>query len=245
MRWRHRILIWICVLAPGVAGQAQERERPFIERPFSFIVKGNYTTGSQVLPSFNSADPLLLSQPYGGRYTIDSFFGYGAELRYRLPETHVALGLSADYIRMDVDRPFLPVNGRAIPAQNTFTLVPVELTGYFIIPASTQVFRIFMGGGGGVYFGRHTFRVGNTEANSVKTQPGFGIHVLGGVGFNFTDRISIMAEMKFRDLQFRSVNAFPSRRVNYNGVLVTIPQQIDENVHADGMVFQIGAAFSF
>ena len=74
---------------------------------------------------------------------------------------------------------------------------------------------------------------------------GFGIHVLGGVSFKFTDRFALMAEMKFRDLQFESVNAFSGRRINYNGVLVTVPQQLDENIHADGMVFQIGAAFSF
>jgi hypothetical protein len=214
------------------------------ERKFSVILKGNFTTSSQIFPDPVGADPILLAQPGGGKFLVESFFGYGLELRYRIPETNVALGLSADYIRTSIDRPFAPVNGPSIPAHDSFTMIPVELTGYFIIPASTQFFGIFMGGGGGIYFGSHTFRVGNTDANSGDLKPGLGIHVLGGMSFSFSDRFAITAEMKFRDLQFRSTNTFSARRINYRGVLVTVPQRLDENIHADGMVFQLGASFS-
>jgi hypothetical protein len=242
---RAAIRVSTALLLLGLTGYVQAQEEPFQERPFAVILKGNVTTGSQVTPNAAVADPLLLAQPDGGKFTLDSYFGYGIELRYRLPESHVAIGISSDYIKTSVDRPFVPVNGNAIPAHDAFTMIPVELTGYFIIPASTRVFGIFMGGGGGVYFGRHTFSVGNTTANNISLKPGFGIHVLGGVSFRFNDWFSLMAEMKFRDLQFESVNAFSGKRINYKGMLVTVPQQVDENVHADGMVFQLGAAFNF
>ena len=55
--------------------------------------------------------------------------------------------------------------GLPFRAHDAFTMIPVELTGYFIIPASTRVFSVFMGGGAGAYFGNHTFSVGNTTAN--------------------------------------------------------------------------------
>ena len=237
--------LWMCLLVLFVIGRAQAQEETGKERPFFLIIKGNVTTSSQVIPNPALVDPILQAQPDAGRFTLDSYYGYGLELRYRIPETHVAIGLSSDYMQANVDRPFLPVNGNAIPAHDAFTMVPVELTGYFIIPASTRVFGIFMGGGGGVYFGQHTFSVGNTAADAVSIKPGFGIHVLGGVSFRFNDFFALMAEMKFRDLQFESVNAFSSKRVSYNGVLITIPQKLDDNVHADGMVFQLGAAFNF
>jgi hypothetical protein len=245
MAWRLGILAWIFLLVLAPLGQLQAQEAPPQGRWFSLILKGILTTGSQVSPNEAAADPILLAQPDAGKFTLDSYFGYGVELRYRLPETNVAIGLSSDYIQTSVDRPFLPVNGDAIPAHDAFTMIPIEVTGYFIIPASTRVFDIFMGGGVGAYFGRHTISVGTTSANALSLKPGFGIHVLGGVGFKFNNWFALTAEMKFRDLQFESVNAFSGKTINYNGIRVTVPQKLDENIHADGMVFQIGAAFSF
>lgn len=244
MATRVMVIAWISLLL-GVSGQARAQEEPVQEPPFTLILKGNVTTSSQISPSPGTADPILLAQPDGGRFTLDSFYGLGAELRYRLPESHVAIGLSSDYIQTSIDRPFLPVNGKAIPAHDSFTMIPVELTGYFLIPASTRVFGVFMGGGAGVYFGQHTFSVGTTNASSVNIKPGFGIHVLGGVSFRFNNWFRLMAEMKFRDLQFESSNAFSSRRISYQGAVVTVPQKLDENIHADGMIFQLGAAFDF
>lgn len=245
MAKRAVMLVLIVLLVLGVTGYGQAQQVLVQERPFTLILKGNLTTSSQISPNPAAADPLLLAQPDAGRFTLDSFFGYGVEIRYRIPESNVAIGLSSDYIRTSVDRPFLPVNGTAIPSHDAFTMIPIEATGYFIIPASTRVFSIFMGGGAGLYFGNHTFSVGNTTANAISMKPGFGIHVLGGVGFRFNDWFSLLAEMKFRDLQLESVNAFSGKRINYQGMIVTVPQQLDENIHADGMVFQLGAAFDF
>ncbi len=242
---RYGTLMSVCLLLLGTIGQIRAQERMGPDRLFSVIIKGNVTTSSQVYPNPSAADPMLLAQPDGGKFTLSSFFGYGVELRFRLPETNVALGLSSDYIQTGYDRPFQSLNGDPIPAHDSFTMIPVEVTGYFMIPASTRVFGIFMGGGGGAYFGRHTFSVGTVGANAISTKPGFGIHVLGGVSFNFSDRFGLMAEMKFRDMQFESVNAFSGKSVNYQGVRISVPQRLDENVHADGMVFQLGAAFSF
>jgi opacity protein-like surface antigen len=235
----------VCLVVLLAAGQLQAQEAAVQARPFTLILKGNLTTSSQVSPNPAGADPVLLAQPDAGRFSLDLFFGYGAELRYRFPESNVAIGLSSDVLRTSVDRPFLPVNGIAIPAHDSFTMIPIEVTGYFVIPASTRLWDIFMGGGAGAYLGQHTVTVGTTNAEVISTKPGFGIHVLGGVGFKFTDQLALTAEMKFRDLQFESVNAFPGKTITYQGVRVAVPRNLDENIHADGMVFQLGAAFSF
>jgi hypothetical protein len=244
MAWRIGVSGLVCLLALLVAGDLHAQEAPAQRRAFTLILKGNVTTGSQVSPNPAGADPVLLAQPDAGKFTLNSYFGYGIELRYRFPESNAAIGLSSDYISTGIDRPFLPVNGIAIPAHDSFTMVPVELTGYFIIPASTRRFDIFMGGGAGVYFGQHAVSVGTTTANAVTMKPGFGIHVLGGVGYKFNDWFALTAEMKFRDLQFESVNRFPGKTINYQGIRVIVPQNLDEDIHADGMVFQLGAAIS-
>ena len=63
--------------------------------PFTVFVRGNVTTSSLLYIHPDSHDPVTR----GESVEFTSFFGTGAELRYRLPESNVAIGLSADYIR--------------------------------------------------------------------------------------------------------------------------------------------------
>jgi opacity protein-like surface antigen len=98
-----------------------------------------------------------------------------------------------------------------------------------------------MGGGGGAYFGRRIYRIGGVEASSIGRGVGFGIHVMSGVSYRFTDMISVVAEMKFRDLQFTSVNQFSSSTIRYGSTTVPVSTQpFESRVHTDGIVFQVG-----
>ncbi|HEX9006293.1 MAG TPA: hypothetical protein VF889_03290, partial [Bacteroidota bacterium] len=172
-------------------------------------------------------------------------FGYGAEVRYFFPEAHVALGLSVEYLQATVDRPITTANtGAVIPVSDGYTVVPIEFTGYFLIPFSGPTFGVYMGGGAGVYPGWRQYSVGNVASSSGTMAPGAGIHVLAGVSYRPISRLTILGEMKFRDLQFKTSNSFPGTRIIYQGIAVPVSAANDASIHTDGMIFQLGVGIS-
>jgi hypothetical protein len=212
------------------------------EKNLTIAFKANLTTASRVFTDPNSSDAFRRGQ----FFSLEDFFGYGIEIRYLLPETNLAFGISSDYIRTTTTQSLRLSTSRAIPVEDGYRVIPIELTGYFLIPLSGQTFGVFMGGGVGGYFGRRLYKLGNTEAPTTDLGRGFGIHVLGGLSYRFTDWFSLTAEMKFRDLQFQTTNQFSTPVVNYNGTIISVNRTpFDSRVHTDGIVFQLGTAFSF
>jgi hypothetical protein len=207
--------------------------------PFTLILKGNLTTSSLIYVTPDAADPVQ----QGNTFNLTGTFGYGAEIRFRFPETNLALGISTDYIRSSGSS---TLNGTSIPTQDGYTAIPVEMTGYFIIPLSGEYFGVYMGGGAGVYFGNRTYSIAGIEAASVNNTPGFAIHVLGGISYRFWGSFQGTFEMKFRDLQFQSEDAFTTRVIRYRDTIINVSTQpFNSRVETDGIVLQIGIAFTF
>ena len=230
-------MLVLCVVC-GLGTQSLRAE----ERLFSIGLKGNFTTGSQLFPTPNSTDPFQRSQ----FFSIEDFFGTSVELKYFFPESNLAIGLSADYIRTTASQSLRISSTQSIPVDDGYRVIPVELTGYFQIPVSGPTFGVYMGGGGGVYFGRRIYRIGGVEAPAIDEGHGFGIHVLGGLSYQFTEWFALNAEMKFRDLQFESTNRFSSSQIIYNGTIIRVSDApFASRVHTDGIVFQIGTVFRF
>lgn len=206
---------------------------------FSITLKGSLTTGSQIFLDPNSSDEFRRAQ----FFSIDKTWGYGVEVRYRFPESDIAVALSADYLRT-TQTSFIRLSNRQIPVDDGYRVIPVEMTGYFIIPFSGEVIGVYIGGGGGAYFGRRIYRIGNTEAPSIDQGVGYGIHVLSGVTYRLNAFVQLSAEMKFRDLQFNSVNQFSSPQAEYGSTFVQVSTQpFESRVHTDGMIFQVGIVF--
>jgi hypothetical protein len=214
---------------------------PAQHKRFSVSVKGSLTTGSQLFPNPNSPDEFQRAQ----FSSIKDIFGFGFEFRYRFPETDLALALSADYLRK-VELTDIQVGGRVIPNEDGYRVIPVELTGYFMIPISGERVGVYMGGGVGAYVGRRIWRRANVEAATLDAGNGFGIHILSGVSYRFNDVFSLSAELKFRDLQFDSVNQFPNEQVLFGTTLVSLPRGPQTSrVHTDGMIIQLCAVIDF
>ena len=55
--------------------------------PLSIILKGNLTTSSLIYVTPDAADPVA----QGNTFDLSGTFGYGAEIRYRIPETSLAV----------------------------------------------------------------------------------------------------------------------------------------------------------
>lgn len=208
----------------------------------SIIVKGNLTVGSRLFPNPTSIDPVARAQSV----EFDSFFGLGGEVRYRLPGSNIAIGLSTDYITCRQSRSIIASGRVAVPTQNGFTIIPLELTGYFYIPVTDGPFRVFIGGGVGMYFGERDSSLAGVSAKSSPGKPGYGIHVLGGISYQFTSFFSLSIEMKFRDAQFEATNVFEQDRIPYRDLVVPVSRTpFVSSIHADGMILQLGGAVSF
>lgn len=200
---------------------------------FSVSLKGSLTTGSQLFPNPNSSNDSLRA----AFFSLKDIWGYGIEVRYRFPETDLAIALSVDYLRTTQSR-----LRDKIPEDDGYRVIPVELTGYFTIPLSGETIGVYMGGGAGAYFGRRIHRFANADAPSIDQGVGFGIHVLSGLSYRFNEFFSLNAEMKFRDLQFNSVNQFSTPKLQYGPTLVDAPttKPFESRVHTDGIIFQLG-----
>jgi hypothetical protein len=221
-----------CMLLQG------QGSAPAQEKNITVLFKGNLTT--RLNPS--AANPIATSQPQ----EFTNFYGTGIEIKYQFSSWNLAFGLSADYLRVFQASPLHVSDQTEVPTEDGYEAIPIEMTGYFLIPASGQTVRIFMGGGCGVYFGRRHYSIAGVEAPVTSSRPGFGIHVLGGVSYYFMNWLSLTAEMKFRDLQFRSTNAFSIPSISYQNLLFKIPQApFESTVQTDGVIFQLGVGVSF
>ncbi len=221
-----------CICSAARGGEIGER------KPWLLTIRGTLTTGSQVFVNPESPDQFQRSD----FLEISNAFGYGAELRYYLPETNIAIGFGVEYMRTTTSTRFLTTAGRGVPAEDGYRVIPIELTGYFIIPVSGPTFSIYMGGGAGGYFGRRIYRVDGIEAGPVDEGSGYGIHVLAGLSFALNDWFVLSMDMKFRDLQFTARNQFSDP----NAAPVPLPvEPFPSRVHTDGIVFQLGTGISF
>jgi hypothetical protein len=232
-----RVVAGIALLVAGMLGPVRAQERNF-----TVTVKGNLTSESTLYTSVKQA----ASEAREAAVAFENLYGFGVEVKYLFPGSRIALGLGAEYISTRLDTPLKVSFANSIPSSDGYSIIPVELTGYFIIPASGRSVKIFMGGGAGVYVGHRNYSVAGIDAITERSSVGAGIHVLAGVNYFLTDRISLLAEMKFRDAKFESTTRFPGDRIVYQGLLIpvgSVPSQV--RVQTDGIVFQIGAGYSF
>ena len=236
MRAIRSLLLAIVVCScPFLYGTAQERA-------FSVVLKGNLSTLGHLFLNPYASDPVARSRST----SFTDVFGYGAELRYRIPGSMLSVGVSADRIISSATQDVRVGAGRTVPEEDGYWLVPVEVTGYFHIPITDGAFGVFMGAGAGMYFGERRYALAGASAASTASRTGYGIHVLGGVHYRFTEAFSLSAELKFRDAQFEAVNAFATPSVRYGTTQVTLPgKPLESRIHSDGMVIQLGAAYSF
>lgn len=211
------------------------------EQELTLVLRGTFTTEGQIYPNPTLTDPFSRSLSY----VVDDALGAGAELIYRIGGSNLAFSLATEIVSATGEREMPVSGGRGIPVEDGFRAIPIEFTGYFIIPVSGRYFRFYMGGGAGMYLGRRIYRLAGTDAPAVSTRPGYGIHAIVGAGYRVTEWFSILGDLKFRDLQFESTNQFNVTQILYNGIAINVPERpFESSIHVDGMTFQLGIAFT-
>jgi len=212
------------------------------DHDYDLTLIGSLTTSSKLFHHPNDPDEFIRSQ----FLPLDNVFSIGIDLRRRLEPIDVQIGLSVEYLSK-TESFNVPISGsRFVPARDGYVAIPIELSGYFFIPVGDENFRFYMGGGGGVYLGNRRYNYAGVVAQIVERNVGYGIHILSGVRYALTSMISIRSELKFRNVQFETVNKFTQSSITYLGSTIYLDQEpLPSRISIDGMTVNAGLVFHF
>ena len=228
--WRGRAFLLALIFCASAEAQ---------EQTYAISAFGTFTTSSKLFYHPNDPDDLRRGQ----YLPLDNAFSGGIEVRRELPSLRIRVGLSIEIISKK-ETINLPSASTFIPVNDGFVAVPVELSGYFMIPVGSDHTYMYMGGGIGAYFGNRIYEFPGARAETVGRSPGFGIHVLTGFEYDAEERISLRTEIKFRDVQFESVNQFIQPSITYRGSVIPLNQEPQTSrINIDGMVVSFGLAY--
>ncbi|HZY10084.1 MAG TPA: hypothetical protein VFF29_02925 [Bacteroidota bacterium] len=201
---------------------------------------GSFTTSSKLFYHPHDSDEYLRSQ----FFLLNNIISVGVDFRRTLEYTGIQLGLSIEYIKKTEHFSHPISASKIIPIKEGYTVVPIEASGYFFIPFGYEKWKIYMGGGGGVYIGSREYEYANVEAPTVHRKLGFGIHVVSGIQFNLSSLFTLRSELKFRDIHFETTNQFTQPTTGYNGSTIYLNQlPFDSRININGMTLTMGILF--
>jgi hypothetical protein len=127
-----------------------------------------------------------------------------------------------------------------------FEVIPFELSLYYKLAFSTTMFRFYMFGGSGFYYGNHIRKFGDASISNIKRKFAYGIHVGILTEYLLLSNLSINGGMKFRDPQFTVTNRYNNKEVNFEGRTVFIPQdEFDSKINIEGILFFLSVSYHF
>jgi hypothetical protein len=176
---------------------------------------------------------------------LNDIFSGGIEVRRDFPSLHGQVGASIEYIQTS-DVHTIDDSSAQIPVRDGFRAIPIELTGYFLIPFGGDDIQITMGGGVGAYIGSRIYEYAGAPASVVDKTVGYGIHIASGIEYMLSQTLSLRSVVKFRDVQFKSVNAFSQPFTVYSGGIIILSQQpMPSRINIDGMTITLGLTAHF
>lgn len=207
----------------------------------SITAKGTYTTSTRFLYERASF------QAFDNATVLESNFGYGADIRWQMLWDRFFMGVSFEQITgtADFDKLFLlPQSDYLIvPSQESFELRAVEISGYYVVPISSENVQFYLGGGFGLYEGDWKNTIASATSATTGTTSNIGIHVLTGVEYRIVPRIALRGELKFRDPHFNVTAKFDKPTVDFMGYPVPLPNEETTTVNLYGVNYMLGIVF--
>ena len=217
----------------------------FGDKHFSIGINGVYTTSARIYLNPNSSDPVLRNNAF----EIADIINPSIDFRYRITND-IVIGISTEYMRATAMGPNLTAfSGNStvtIDVNDGFLLIPLEISGYYILPFSTEKFKFLMGGGAGYYYGQHIREFGDASVSTESRDFAYGIQVSVSMDYMIRDDITVHSAMKFRDPQFKVKSAYDKLEVNYQNQTIRLAQRtFDSKIDVDGVTFIVGFSYLF
>ena len=124
-------------------------------------------------------------------------------------------------------------------------MIPLELGIKWLLPVSTDNFKLYIGGGGGIYFGDRTRTMQNLVSSNIEKTPGFSLNILSGIGYYIARNISVNFELKFREASFDIESKYNSNIININGTQYSITTPFYTRFNVDGVRISAGLKYQF
>ena len=233
MKIHYTNIFFLLVILPvGLFAQANGKD-------FGISVNLNYTTTSQLYLQPNSPDIIIRNIGQ----SLDKLSSYSAELRYQFSDA-ILFGISTEYIKKTFGNT-INLNGIAANVTDGYKVIPVELSIYYQLPFSTELFKFFMGGGLGIYIGEQIREIGDVTVSNTSRKIGYGIQVSVGMDYLVNSFLAIRGQMRFREPDFEMKSIYSNKIVHYNDKTFFLPSQtFDSKVIIDGITFTIGAVLN-
>lgn len=230
-----------------VSAQGKHDEYYDPDKKFSISLIGTYVSSSELLENPTSPNPFERE----AATELKSGYGYGAEMNYAplLFESNVLLYLSAEYLKVNTDGLILRlsngVNSNAIRFSEKFTLIPIEFGIKWLLPVSTDLFKLYIGGGGGIYLGDRIRTIQNLVSSNIKKKPGFSLNVLTGLEYYIARNLSANLELKFREASFDNESKYNTNTITVGGTQYSITNPFTTRFIIDGVRISAGLKYQF
>ena len=213
-------------------------------RRFSISVYGDYISSAELQPNPNSLDPIERD----ATIDINGTYGFGAELNYQPSINHLDLifYVSSEYMKfIQNDLGMILNDSTDVSVGEQFTIVPIEFGVKWHLPVSSDYWKIYIGGGGGLYFGKETKTVLNLQSSLISSKPDFSLNILSGIDYFFDKNLSANFELKFREAAFDSKSRFPTDILYVNGTQFQLQNPFYSKFIADGVRISLGFKYYF
>lgn len=243
------IIVFIGLLnADALNSQSKENTNYYDPaKKFSLAVFGTYISSAELQNNPRSTDPFARN----ASTDLTGGYGYGAELNYEpeLFDLGLIFYVSAEYYRSrNNDLVFRLNNGENstnVRINEDYSIIPIEAGIKWFLPVSTDNFKIYIGGGGGVYFGDRTRTLLNLTSYNIGKQAGFSLNILSGMEYYIARNLSANFELKFREASFETESAYSSNSITVSGEEYPVENPFYTKFIVDGVRLSAGLKYQF
>lgn len=215
---------------------------------FSVSIYSDYVSSAQIQDNIRSLDPILRN----ASTDIKGAFGYGGELNYTpsFLDHDFTFYISSEYLKIDnsdlILRFFQDTLSGAVHIEEKLKVLPVELGVKWNLPVGTDNFKIYIGGGAGLYFGdRQRIIAGIFNSETVSKSPGFSLNILSGMLLYIEKNLAANFEIKFRDANYEVENKFAINYITINGASFALDNPLYSRISVDGVRVSLGLKYNF
>ena len=217
-------------------------------KKFSVQVYGTYISSSSLQNDPKSLDPFESNNlvDFKGGY------GYGVELDYKptLWNLDLTFFLSTEYFHLNENDLVLQFQQDTsfynVSMSDNFYMVPIELGAKWDLPVSTNSFKIYIGGGAGVYLGDKTRTLGGfLQTHATSRKPGFSVNILTGLQYYLARNLCADLELKFREGWFDVQSSYDVDFINVRGTTLSLDNPSYNRIIVDGVRISLGLKYNF
>lgn len=206
----------------------------------SITLKGTFTTSTRFLYDVDR-------ELYSGEHVLESNYGIGGDIRWNMLWERFYLGVGVEKIHSSEISyvVYTHLQDLRVPNEEGFDMSALELSGYYIVPISSDNVRFYIGGGFGLYDGERIHSYANVQAATIRSESNIGIHVMTGIDYTINARLAVRGELKFRDPHFTITDKFDQPFAEYNGRRIPLSQrERTTQINLFGVNYMLGAAIS-